>query len=178
MYDVVVLAGGSGRRLGGVDKPALVVGGVPLLDRVLSACPDATRSIVVGPERPTRRPVLWTREDPAGGGPVPALAAGLELVTATTVLLLAADLPFFTSECACLLRSSAPAVLLGEGRPQWLCSAWRTAELRRAVAGAGGGRLGDVLTVLAPAELSWQGPGRPWDDCDTEQDVRRARELA
>ncbi|MFE1500369.1 NTP transferase domain-containing protein, partial [Streptomyces albidoflavus] len=40
-YDAVVLAGGAARRLGGSDKPAVRVGGRPLLDRVLGACPDA-----------------------------------------------------------------------------------------------------------------------------------------
>ena len=32
----IVLAGGASARLGGVDKTRLVLGGVPLLDRVLA----------------------------------------------------------------------------------------------------------------------------------------------
>src|SRR4051812_33904528 len=35
-YDAIVLAGGGGRRLGGVDKATLEVGGRTLLDRVLA----------------------------------------------------------------------------------------------------------------------------------------------
>ena len=180
MHDLVVLAGGSARRLGGLDKPGAVVGGMSLLDRVLAGCPDAARRVVVGPRRPTLRPVLWTREHPVGGGPVPALAAGLELVTADIVLLLAADLPFFSAACAQQLVELAPAVLLGDGRPQWLCGAWPTATLRSAVAGAtasGTARLGEVLSTLQPAEVRWQGNDRPWEDCDTAQDLQRAREL-
>ena len=38
-YDAVLLAGGGAARLGGVVKPALQVGGVTLLDRVLAAVP-------------------------------------------------------------------------------------------------------------------------------------------
>src|SRR3954451_21606618 len=89
-YDAVVLAGGSGRRLGGVDKPALRVGSTSLLDRVLGAVPDASSVVVVGPSRATSRPVTWVREDPPGGGPVAALAAGLPLMTAPFVAVLAA----------------------------------------------------------------------------------------
>lgn len=94
-YDVIVPAGGAARRLGGADKPGLTVGETTLLDRVLAACAGARTTVVVGPARPTARSgVRWTREQPPGGGPVAAVAAGLGLVDAGTVLLLAADLPF------------------------------------------------------------------------------------
>lgn len=93
-YDAVVLAGGGARRLGGADKPGVRVGGRALLDRVLAACADAAVTVVVAGRRPTLRPVRWTREDPPGSGPVAALDAGLRQVTADTVLVLSADLPF------------------------------------------------------------------------------------
>ncbi|MFI8367393.1 DUF6457 domain-containing protein [Streptomyces sp. NPDC085466] len=75
-YDAVVLAGGAARRLGGVDKPGVRVGGRALLDRVLAACAGAGRTVVVGDPRSTVRPVRWTREQPSGTGPVAALDAG------------------------------------------------------------------------------------------------------
>jgi molybdopterin-guanine dinucleotide biosynthesis protein A len=55
----VVLAGGTGARLGGVDKAALEVDGVTLLERTLTATMAATEVVVVGPEVPTSRPVTW-----------------------------------------------------------------------------------------------------------------------
>ncbi|WP_246094840.1 DUF6457 domain-containing protein [Streptomyces roseicoloratus] len=76
-YDAIVLAGGAARRLGGADKPGVRVGGRPLLDRVLAACRDAGRVVVVAEPRATARPVEWAREDPPGGGPAAALDAGL-----------------------------------------------------------------------------------------------------
>ncbi|MFD8155805.1 NTP transferase domain-containing protein [Streptomyces malaysiensis] len=97
-YDAVILAGGAARRLGGVDKPALRVGGRALLDRVLDACRGAGRTVVVGPRRPTVRPVRWAREEPPGGGPVAAVDAGVRQTTAPLVLVLSADLPFLTPE--------------------------------------------------------------------------------
>jgi len=93
-YDAVVLAGGAARRLGGEDKPGVRVGGRTLLDRVLAACADATRTVVVADPRSTARPVEWAREDPPGGGPLAALDAGLRHTAAPYVLVLSADLPF------------------------------------------------------------------------------------
>jgi len=72
----IVLAGGSGTRLGGVRKPELRVGGVRLLDRVLSALVAADPVVVVGPEDlAVPDGVRLTRETPPGGGPVAAIAA-------------------------------------------------------------------------------------------------------
>jgi molybdopterin-guanine dinucleotide biosynthesis protein A len=81
---VIVLAGGAARRLGGADKPALTVAGRSLLDGVLdrAAGLDPAGIVVVGPHRPTSAAVRWAREQPPGGGPLAALAAGLAAVPA------------------------------------------------------------------------------------------------
>ena len=55
----VVLAGGTGARLGGVDKAAIELDGVTLLERTLTTTMSATEVVVVGPEVPTSRPVTW-----------------------------------------------------------------------------------------------------------------------
>ncbi|HWG92783.1 MAG TPA: molybdenum cofactor guanylyltransferase [Mycobacteriales bacterium] len=182
----VVLAGGAARRLGGADKPATPVGGVPLLDRVLAALPAEAQVVVVGPARPTSRPVRWTREDPPGGGPVAALVAGLAPATGDRVLLLAADLPFLTPAAVAALLDAVGegegAVLVDDDdRPQWLTSAWRTASLRSALpAGDPAGLpLRAVLGGLRTARVALPGEGPPpWLDCDTPDDLRRAEEHA
>src|SRR5207253_721892 len=83
-YDGIVLAGGRARRLGGVDKPALLVGGRSMLATAVAALGEACLVTVVGPE--------------VTGGPVAAVAAGLRDGTAAAVVVLAADLPFVTVE--------------------------------------------------------------------------------
>ncbi|MEU8090493.1 molybdenum cofactor guanylyltransferase [Micromonospora chalcea] len=105
-YAAVVLAGGAARRMGGVDKPARPVGGRPMLHRVLAAVADADQRIVVGPSGPVPGGVRTTREEPPGGGPVAAIAAGLALLDpgTTTVALLAADLPLLTAAAVTELR--------------------------------------------------------------------------
>lgn len=194
-YDAVVLAGGGARRLGGLDKPAQEVGGASLLDRVLAATADAQRTVVVGPERVTARQVLWTAEEPAGGGPVAALAAGLALVTAAWVVLLAADLPFVVAGTVYALldalvssdgagpAGSDGALLVDDsGRDQLLVGVWRTAALRAALPDVvNGARLGLVLGGLDAVRVSVPtvaGKPAPWTDCDTDEDLRRAREIA
>ena len=190
-YDAVVLAGGASRRLGGRDTTALLVGGTTLLDRVLAAVPDAVRTVVVGPVRPVTGTVTaWTRESPPGGGPVAALAAGLLETSAATVVVLAADLPFVSVET---VRSLLPAAGDGadgallvdaDGRDQLLVSAWRADSLRTAVhrlptpAGASLHRLVADLDVRRVALAPAGGAPPPWLDCDTEAELRRARELA
>ncbi|HEX3908051.1 MAG TPA: NTP transferase domain-containing protein [Mycobacteriales bacterium] len=178
-YDAIVLAGGSGTRMDGADKASLTVAGTTLLDRVLAAVAGAATVVVVGDRRPTQRPVTWTREHPAGTGPAAATRAGLALVDAEVVLLLAADLPFLTAATVDrLLATAAPtgAVLVDDdGRAQWLASAWPTDALRAAEL-APGGSLRAALGPLQPSEVSVD--GREVLDCDTPTDLARARELA
>lgn len=166
-----------------MDKPSLTVGTVSLLDRVLTATADAVTTVVVGPERVTCLPVLWTREEPIGAGPVAALSAGLELITAHTLVVLAADLPFLTAEVVEHLVASIAAdgaVLVdAEGREQFLCSAWRTAALRRADLTVD--RLSLVVGALEVTSV-WVPPSpglpAPWTDCDTDSDLQTARAWA
>ncbi len=97
-YDALVLAGGRGRRLGGVDKASLVVGGETLLGRALSAVTRAERVMVIGPPSASLRPgVRFVSEEPPGGGPVAAIAAGMAYVDARVVVILACDMPLVTS---------------------------------------------------------------------------------
>lgn len=196
-FDAVVLAGGAARRLGGADKPALRIGGSTLLDRVLAGCAGARTTIVVGPERETRRPVRWVREQPPGGGPVAAIAAALPLVTADAVLLLAADLPFFDAATATRLLAAldagdadlagdagdtgpAAAVLSdADGRAQPLAAAYRTAPLRAALdrlpdpAGLALRRLVGELPTRQLADVD-----RAAEDCDTWEQVELAEARA
>ncbi|QCX77960.1 molybdopterin-guanine dinucleotide biosynthesis protein MobA [Streptomyces sp. YIM 121038] len=138
-FDAVVLAGGRAARLGGADKPGVRVGGRALLDRVLTACSGATTTVVVAAPRPTGRPVVWAREEPAGGGPLAALDAGLRHTAAELVVVLSADLPFLRAETVRGLVAAvgtADGALLTDpdGRDQPLVAVYRGAALRRELA--------------------------------------------
>jgi molybdopterin-guanine dinucleotide biosynthesis protein A len=182
-YDAVVLAGGAARRLGGADKPGALVGGRSLIARVAAAVADAGQLIIVGPARPELPHALVVREDPPGGGPVPALRAGLPPVRAPWTALLAADLPFLRpADLAGLFgaaRGHSGAVLADtEGRPQWLAGVWRTDALRPALEDYRGSSLRALLGPLEPVLVAPVAGERPaWFDCDTPADIDRAGRL-
>jgi len=196
-YAAIVLAGGAGRRLGGVAKPLLQVGGRSMLDRVLDAVADADPRVVVGPDSLIVPPgVRRVSEQPPGGGPVAALVAGLSTVDGAarlstvdgarpgpgTVAVLAADLPFLTPQAIIELRRQSTvdgAVYVDtEGRRQLLCGVWRTAALRRRLTQIPqhhGAALRDLLAGLDVAEVVHQTGGPPpWYDCDSPEELDRA----
>ena len=86
--DVIVLAGGTGRRLDGASKPDVVARGLRLLDHVLAGLEQLReqglplgRVCVVAPAQVALPGgVLRALEDPPLGGPVAGIAAGLELL--------------------------------------------------------------------------------------------------
>jgi molybdopterin-guanine dinucleotide biosynthesis protein A len=177
-YDAIVLAGGTARRMGGIDKTAMTIAGRPMLDHVIEAVATARSVAVVGIPRPTERAVAWCREDPPGGGPAAAIAAALPLVTAEDVVVVAGDQPLLSPEVVNLLRASLGArpdaggavAVDADQRPQWLLGAWRTAALR-SIALSLGASLRDTLGALTwiPVDL----PDGAAADCDTPDDVRR-----
>lgn len=228
-FDAVVLAGGRASRLGGTDKPGLVVGARTLLASVVAAADSAgaQRIVVVGPARPELADrVAFVREDPPESGPVPALRRGLAQVCAPTAAVLAADLPFLRARHLRILlgalpagparptRPTRPASPAGPGGPlsgvimvddggrrQWLAGCWRTAVLRTAMQAYSGNSLHGLLgpldpALLTPAQLDRalltpaqldpaqrrydlaRGEPPPWLDCDTADDLTRARRLA
>ncbi|MGW5660062.1 NTP transferase domain-containing protein [Streptomyces sp. NPDC003758] len=185
-YDAVVLAGGAARRLGGADKPGVLVGGRALLDRVLAACADAATTVVVAGARPTARPVVWAREEPPGAGPVAALEAGLKRTTAADAVVLSADLPFLTERTVrrlldALRASGAEGAVLTdpEGRDQPLVAAYRTAALRRELARLTTEHTGltglPLRRLVAGLDLTRISDPVASFDCDTWDDIATAR---
>jgi molybdenum cofactor guanylyltransferase len=182
-YDAVVLAGGAASRLDGADKPGLLVGGRTLVARVAAAVAAAERLVLVGPPRPEVPTAIVVREEPPGGGPVPALRAGLARVRGPWVAVLAADLPFLTAgHVGELLRRAhgGPGAILvdAEARPQWLTGVWRAADLSAALREYRGGSLRGLMEPLGPVQVRLPDEERPaWYDCDTRTDVETASRM-
>ena len=179
MFDAIVLAGATSRRLDGADKPAIEVHGRTLLDIALSATDGAQRIVVAGPERSTERPVTWAEEDPPGGGPVAGIAAALESVTSFWCVVLASDLPRIGPAVPVLLTAAGDAdvaVLSRDGERNYLAAVWRTDALRAAL-----GRLervdgAAVRELFAGADVVDVIDENDWGaDVDTWTDVERAR---
>ncbi|MDO7868331.1 molybdenum cofactor guanylyltransferase [Nocardioides jiangxiensis] len=119
----IVLAGGTAVRMGGVDKASIELHGRTLLEYALDAVTDASEVVVVGAWVPTERPVTFTREEPALGGPAAGILAGLDAFAGTPrqLVVLAVDMPRVTLSTIARLRDAAEgrdgAVLVdGKGR--------------------------------------------------------------
>ncbi|MBF0689792.1 MAG: nucleotidyltransferase family protein [Cellulomonas sp.] len=185
---VVVLTGGTARRLGGVDKTALDVDGRPVLHRLLDDV-GPLPVVVVGPAQDVGRDVVWTREDPPLGGPLAATAAGVTagLVAhpaAEVVVLLAGDQPFagvavdaLRDALACDDEVDAALAAGPDGRAQPLLAAYRLAAVRERLTGDVHGRpvrdlVRGLRTVLLPVA---RGTAL---DVDDAADLALARRLA
>lgn len=193
---VVVLTGGGSRRMGS-HKPALDVGGQPLVARVLSAA-GAWRSLVVGAGEGVPGGVWVVTEHVPGGGPVAGLAVAVATLDSDlppgevpeVVVVLAADLPFVTHAhvdrlVAALVMGDAVvapdlAVTVDrEGRTNWLCAAWRTTALRSRLESLGdahGRSMRDLCDGIRTVHVD-----DPLDvalDVDTPADLEHARRRA
>jgi molybdopterin-guanine dinucleotide biosynthesis protein A len=137
----IILTGGTAARMDGVDKAAIEIDGVTLLERALAAVMAAVEVVVVGEQVPTTRPVTWTQEDPAGGGPAAGLLAGLDrfMQVPDLVAVLAVDMPKVNAGTIARLTWEVEtgdqydgAVLVdADGRTQPLCAVYRRNSLVR-----------------------------------------------
>ena len=197
VHDAVVLAGGRGSRLGGIDKPALRLGGRTLVERALGAVPGA-RAIALVTHSPfpvDDARVIVVGEEPRWAGPVAAMAAGLDALDADAALLtvvLAADLVDPAPGVARLLAAIADPLRPGApvdgviavdpgGSRQPLLAVYRTRPLREALAAASaepstirGSRGASVRSVLErlrveEVPLAWSACA----DIDTPADAAR-----
>ncbi|MFT4288639.1 molybdenum cofactor guanylyltransferase [Nocardioides sp.] len=136
-WAAIILAGGRGARLGGVDKAGIEVGGRTLLEWALDAVIDAREVVVVGDPVPTQRPVTFTRESPRYGGPAAGLLTGLDALLAPTpyVAVVAVDMPRLTMSTTRRLTEAAAghdgAVLVGPDGRRQLALVLSTERLRQ-----------------------------------------------
>jgi molybdenum cofactor guanylyltransferase len=174
----VVLAGGSSQRFP-PDKLAQLVEGEPLLDRVLASLPEDFVVVIVGPVRQVARPVIFTSEDPPGGGPAAAMIAGVRRAlaeSADVMVVLPADAPLGGQAASTLLNrleeepsTYAALGVDGYGREQPLQLALRPAAARALLAAAGPGGAAGVsarrlLDALRPGLVSQELlPAVLWD---------------
>jgi molybdopterin-guanine dinucleotide biosynthesis protein A len=135
------------------------------------------RLVVVGPERPTNvAGVSFVQDAEPGGGPVPAVAAGLSAVPeADVVLVLAVDLPLLgTADLRHLLGAigrAGAAAAEDEGGPNPLLAAY-TAPALRACAGALGA--GARAAALLPPDVVTVDLGRATLNVNEPADLAEA----
>ena len=192
--NVIVLAGGTGRRLDGASKPDVVARGLRLLDHVLAGLerlrtpglPLGHVCVVAPAEVALPAGVLRALEDPPLGGPVAGIAAGLDVLgrsdpVAGLAGILTCDAPLSWRALPALHRALAQArpeldgVCARDGEhTQYLLGLYRRRALATAVA-PGGAPLRDTAVRRALGTLRVRAIPTTHDvvrDLDTWAEVR------
>jgi molybdopterin-guanine dinucleotide biosynthesis protein A len=181
-FDAIVLVGGAGSRLGGVDKAAVELAGRTLVSWPLEALREAQALAVVGEtSAPLPSRAIRVVESPAGSGPAAATVAGLRGIPehAEWTYLIACDLPGAAS-CVWRLAATDPADAEGvvivdpTGRRQWLLGRYRSAALLAAADGLGDPANRSMRALLDGLRLTEVEPDQDvWRDVDTWADYAR-----
>jgi molybdenum cofactor guanylyltransferase len=106
----IVLAGGLGRRMGGVDKGLVELGGRPMVAHVLARLAPQVGAVLISANQNLERyrafgfPVV---EDAVGGfaGPLAGLHAGMSQATGELVVTVPCDSPFLPLDLVARLRA-------------------------------------------------------------------------
>ncbi|QGU04350.1 molybdenum cofactor guanylyltransferase [Corynebacterium comes] len=179
MLQVIVLAGGRGARMGGVDKAQVTLDGVRLVDHLIGALAGLP-VVVVSPHLSLDVPVV--SEDPPFGGPVAGIAAGaaaLESPEFVGVLSVdAPDSPALLPLLVHALRADPEAdvavVRSTDGQVQPLCAVWRVGGLRRSLARLDTVRDQAAKKLLRAADRVIEVPGDGAErDYDTLAELQR-----
>ncbi|WP_276356398.1 molybdenum cofactor guanylyltransferase [Cohnella caldifontis] len=192
----VILAGGQGRRMGGVNKALLTWGQETFLERLLQECRAWTDDIVIvgstnesaGILKESLPDVRIVSDLYPGEGPMAGLHAGLSAVSGDIAWVLACDQPLASREAAALLLdrlSREPEAMAAlpvlSGRPQPLHAVYRkdVARLADTLLQQGERRLSSLLSrvpwiPVEPATFLRNGIQPIFaDDVDTPEDYAR-----
>ena len=190
MWTGAILAGGQARRLGGIDKSALVVGTGSILDRLLSLLRELTPHILIvaGETAGTAAADTTVVTDRiAGAGALGGLYTALVAAPTEQVLVIACDMPFLTASFLARLAQRGKGVDAALPRDERgrhpLCASYdrRIAARLKARIDRGELRVGDALAgldvrELGPDELAPFDPdGRLLLNVNTPADYERAR---
>ncbi len=181
----IILAGGAGSRLGGVDKAFLALGGAPLIDRLIGRLAPQVRNIAISangdPGRFAAYGLLVLPDGAlAGKGPLAGVAAGLAWaasIGAATLLTVPVDTPFTPADLLHRL-SPAPCVAVWRGRQHHLVAHWPVeglAALLDFLAAPGAYKVRDALALLGARQVVFESESDPFHNINTNDDLVAAR---
>jgi molybdenum cofactor guanylyltransferase len=156
----VVLAGGRGRRMGGVDKGLVLLGGRPLIEHVIDAVRPQVARVLISANRNRAAyerygfPVV-SDTVPDFAGPLAGLYTAWDLVQTPWVITVPCDTPAIPAQLAqrlleAALREDAEVALAHDGQRSQPTFLLVSAALRDSVGAflAGGGRKIDAWTSM------------------------------
>ncbi len=195
----LVLAGGLGRRMGGPQKPFVILGGARLVDRALASAQAQCASVAINLHdlAPEGRAAfeglglpLLSDALPGHAGPLAGVLAGLDFAAAkgfAAMLSLPCDCPFPPDDLALRLCEAAAktrdglACAASGGRTHPVVALWPTRlrdDLRRALTVEGVRKVGQFLDAYDVALVEWPIHRRdPFFNVNTPDDLVRAQDL-
>lgn len=189
----VILAGGRGQRLGGVNKAFIEIGGQRLIDRVARVVGDCDPIVVsIGRMSPQTALLPGVRQvsdiQTDFGGPLAGVAAVIEVLdncNCELLLTVAVDTPFFPPDFltrAMAALGGAPAIVAAyAGQPYPTNALWRLASLRglpdQIRNGSAPRSLKRLAEALGAARLDYSdlSPDDPFANINTAADLAAAR---
>ena len=164
IFTAAILAGGRARRLGSVEKSALVVGDGSILDRQLSLLRPLTPHILIvttDRARVTRPDVRVAIDRVPGAGALGGLYTALIEAPTEQVIVVGCDMPFLTAPFVAFLAERGvgrEAVVPADARGRHpLCASYARALAPRLRARIDAGQL-RVLDALADVAVHEVGP--------------------
>lgn len=192
----LILAGGLGRRMGGVDKPLVRLGGRTLLERVVERLgPQCGAGLALSangdPARFAGFPGSVLPDTVPGlPGPLAGLLAGLDFAAAqrpevSHVLTVPGDAPFLPADLAMRLGSamegSPIALAASGGREHYTVALWPVGlrgDLRRALVERDERRVGAFIARHGATVVEWLVERvDPFLNVNTPEDLAAAAEL-
>ena len=181
----IVLAGGQGRRMGGVDKGLVVLEGRPLVAHVLARLAPQVAEVLINANQNLERYAAFGAPvvpDSVGGfaGPLAGLHAGLTRAARDYVITVPCDSPFLPEDLVARLvaaraeRDADLAVAKTFDQPHPVFALVRRAVLPHLAAflAAGGRKIDAWYATLRVTEVPFD------DEADAFRNINTAAELA
>jgi molybdopterin-guanine dinucleotide biosynthesis protein A len=187
MIAALILAGGAGSRLGGVDKAFVPLAGQPLIRHLFDRLEPQVEKIAISANGDATRfgdfPLLVLPDGKlAGFGPLAGVAAGLEWAAqqgAESLVTLPVDTPFIPLDLAARL-TPAPSVAVYQGRQHHLVAHWLVSalpDLRRFLQTGAPYKVRDFLAVCGARQVPFEAASDPFLNINTPEDLHEAGRL-
>ena len=177
----LILAGGQGRRMGGVDKAQLPLAGRPLLAHVTDRLAGQVDRLAVSSNRSPALfaplPVLADAPGRVGQGPLAGLLAGLDWAVqggADALICVPVDTPFLPRDLVAQLAGEGAAIARSNGRAHPSVGYWPCACRARLVQLFTAGERRLRVAAQGARAIEFSADPDPFANLNTPQDLAEA----
>lgn len=181
----IVLAGGLGRRMGGVDKGLQLLHAKPMIEHVLERLRPQVDEIVINANQNLERYRTFGHRvvsDAIGGfaGPLAGLHAGLQAITSPLAVTVPCDSPFLPADLVARLQKHlgsndlAVAKTGDQAHPVFALVRQSVAANLETFLASGGRKIDAWYAALKVAEVSFDDEADAFRNINTREELDRA----